>query len=640
MVIKMRKLGVLLHHSDRDSFLAKLQSLGLVHVSLSSGENATALESLMEERRLFTKAATGLASKVISETVKSSPLAAEKAVELFTAAEKKGLLIEQQEGKLKKEREALLPWGNFDPTVIERLEMAGTFVRLFEAAPKIFDALDLKGKAVEIISRDGQRVLFALVEIGEKSVIPLEPVRLPAKSLLSVETELKHLAAEKESLEKEKLSLVASLPAINKAIEALDEKIDLESVKVGLTTSVEGKILFLRGFFPADSEDNVRSFLAGHSAYFTVEDPIEGDPVPIALRNNAFVKLFEPITKIFALPDYFEFDPTPFFAPFFTLFVGLCLGDIGYGAILLILSFFLVKKGSTSMKPMGMLIMVLAVSTILGGFLLNSFFGHTFFTGTGVAGGYFDVGDKITYYAPLSSVETPSGTDFPAMRFAMTLGFVQLLFAMLLKGIMRIQTKGFLFGLQSFSYIFMVIGGLVWGAHANPLNLGIAEFTVGPLNIGALLFAPSALAGKALLIFGLAVFMVFNNPDKPFLTRFLGLSLWEMYGFATGILGDILSYLRIFALGLASGLLGNAFNYIAFMLVTGPDGTAHYASPMIIFTILILLVGHGLNLALSMIGSFVHPLRLTFVEFYKNIDFKGGGTAYKPFATAKLRENN
>jgi V/A-type H+-transporting ATPase subunit I len=172
------------------------------------------------------------------------------------------------------------------------------------------------------------------------------------------------------------------------------------------------------------------------------------------------------------------------------------------------------------------------------------------------------------------------------------------------------------------------------------LNLGIAQFTVGPLNIGALLYAPGALAGKIIMFAGIAIFLVFNNPDKPFITRFFGLSIWEMYNFITGILGDVLSYLRLFALGLAGGLLGNAFNYIAFMLVTNADGSMNYVSPMMVFTIIILLVGHSLNLALSMIGSFVHPLRLTFVEFYKNIEFKGGGTAYKPFATTKLRENN
>jgi V/A-type H+/Na+-transporting ATPase subunit I len=109
------------------------------------------------------------------------------------------------------------------------------------------------------------------------------------------------------------------------------------------------------------------------------------------------------------------------------------------------------------------------------------------------------------------------------------------------------------------------------------------------------------------------------------------LFIWEAYNLVSGILGNILSYLRLFALGLSGGLLGTAFNYIAFMMITGSDKQIHYGSPMIVFTILILVAGHSLNLVLSMIGSFVHPLRLTFVEFYCNVNFKGNGKPYTPF---------
>jgi V/A-type H+-transporting ATPase subunit I len=159
---------------------------------------------------------------------------------------------------------------------------------------------------------------------------------------------------------------------------------------------------------------------------------------------------------------------------------------------------------------------------------------------------------------------------------------------------------------------------------------------VGRANIGALITAPPVAAGKILLFSGLVLTFLFNNPDKKMIGR-LGLGLWEMYNFISALMSDILSYLRLFALGLASGLLGNAFNDIAFMLITR-EGQIHYASPLIVFTILILVFGHTVNFGLSALGSFVHPLRLTFVEFYKNIGFKGGSSAYKPFF--KIEKNN
>ncbi len=632
MVVRMKKLNLLLHRSDRDAFLDSLQSLGVIHVVLSASENSSALEPLIEKKRILTRIAAELKrKKVESDAFDCAPMQIDNVIEIYTAIEAKETALSQKEGKLKKERDALLPWGEFDPSLIEKLARVGVSVRLFDAPLKTFNSLDFKDALVVEIGKDGQRVLFAVTEKESTLNLPLEPVVLPTKLLSVVEGELAKLAQERANVEREKNALVCSLPVITDSLLSLDELIDMESVKGGMVSVVDGKVLALKGFFPADKETGVLSFLKESAVYFNIEEPVEGDPVPVALKNNSFVKLFEPITKIFSLPDYFEFDPTPFFAPFFTLFVGLCLGDIGYGAVLLVLSLFLVKKGGAAMKPMGMLIMVLAASTVFGGLLLNSFFGNQFFLVEGK--GFFDVGNSILYFAPLSQ----RGTDFPAMRFAMAVGFVQVIFAMLIKAVLLIKTRGFVFGLQPFSFVLVILGGLLWGAHANPMNLGIGEFTVGPLLIGALLSYPPVYVGKAIFFIGLTILVVFNNPDKPLLVRVLGFSIITVYNFVTGLLGDILSYLRIFALGLAGGLLGNAFNGIAFSLVRSGD-EVNYASPLIVLTVLILIFGHGLNLALSMIGSFVHPLRLTFVEFYKNLEFRGGGKAYRPFATNRINE--
>ena len=115
------------------------------------------------------------------------------------------------------------------------------------------------------------------------------------------------------------------------------------------------------------------------------------------------------------------------------------------------------------------------------------------------------------------------------------------------------------------------------------------------------------------------------------------LSLWEFYGFASGLLGDILSYLRLFILGLSGGLLGSVFNYIAFLPVT-VNGEINWHTPLIAITFLLLIAGHTLNICLTTLGALVHPLRLTFVEFYRNLDFKGGGKAYAPFRLTRDKQ--
>jgi len=119
--------------------------------------------------------------------------------------------------------------------------------------------------------------------------------------------------------------------------------------------------------------------------------------------------------------------------------------------------------------------------------------------------------------------------------------------------------------------------------------------------------------------------MFYNNPDKNIFINFGG-GLWSIYGMATGLLGDLLSYIRLFALGLTGGVLGGVFNQLAIELTSSLPWLIRWL-PML----LILLLGHGINFGLCMISSFVHPMRLTFVEFFKNADFEGGGKAFTPF---------
>jgi V/A-type H+-transporting ATPase subunit I len=132
-------------------------------------------------------------------------------------------------------------------------------------------------------------------------------------------------------------------------------------------------------------------------------------------------------------------------------------------------------------------------------------------------------------------------------------------------------------------------------------------------------------------IVGLVLLFFFNNPSKSVFVR-LPLGLWEFYQFVTGLMGDVLSYIRLFALGLAGGLLGASFNKIALMVC---GGELNFSTPLVVFTIIILILGHVINIALASLGAFVHPLRLTFVEFYKHLEFQGGAKEYKPFAKAE-----
>ena len=167
-------------------------------------------------------------------------------------------------------------------------------------------------------------------------------------------------------------------------------------------------------------------------------------------------------------------------------------------------------------------------------------------------------------------------------------------------------------------------------------SMNPALLAVGPIPVGVWITSVPAMIGQWLLIVGIVLVLFFNGLEgktKVYLRPLTG--IMSMYELATGLIGDILSYIRLFALGLAGGLLAEAFNGIAMGLIKGSDG--HWVTSPVpyVMMIVILLFGHSINLGIGLLSAFVHSLRLQFVEFYKAIEFKGGGVEYDPLRTTK-----
>jgi len=261
---------------------------------------------------------------------------------------------------------------------------------------------------------------------------------------------------------------------------------------------------------------------------------------------------------------------------------------------------------------------------MIAGVLTDSFFGVSLLSKIGL--------EKL---APLAPVEGAGETVYPTMGLAILAGFIQVFLGMLIQSYMQMKSRGFTAGLQPIACIIMVTGLIILGAHSKFMDLGIETFSVGALQIGPhLVSVPSAVA-KGLTYGGLAMLLLFNNVDKVIFMRPLT-GLWALYNFASGFISNVLSYLRLFALGLAGGLLGGAVNQIAFLFITNQEtGEVTYGSVWIVGTILVLIGGHIVNLGFSALAAFIHPLRLTFVEFYSAVGFKGGSRPYVPFANVK-----
>ncbi|HEX3019836.1 MAG TPA: V-type ATPase 116kDa subunit family protein [Chitinispirillaceae bacterium] len=632
MIVKMKKLELLLFYKEREQFLESLRTLGVVHVveDLEKGDNHH-IQELQSVIRLCER----VERKLLTVLDSKQPSVAQPSKEDATAVLKKFEDLEdelekinQQIAAFKKDLLLIEPWGQFDPASIKRLADSGVKIRFLMMPVKRFDMLDVKNLPIREISRSGGQVNFVAVERDEQLAIDAEEVRLPEYSIDDLQKKIALLQGKGKEINSQIRDLASSVDVVSKYSLEMSNRLQYERAKEAMTYKADGKLLHMSGWFPVDRENDIKKFFESHSVYFSIQEPSADEDVPIKLKNSKFAKLFEPVTGIYSLPHYLELDTTPFVAPFFTIFFGLCLGDLGYGLLLLIGALFARSKVQAKLKPIISLIVVLALSTMVSGILLNSFFGYTIFGGPGVEGALLPSGVKK--FAPLSPLLTEKGQVFPGLSLAIAIGFIQLLFGMAMKSYIGVKNGGLASGIQPVASMMMIVGGLIWAAQVDFLNLGIPAFEVGPVKIGIVLLALPLILGKVLLFSGLVLFLLFNNVDKKIHIRPL-IGLYELYNFTSGLLGNILSYLRLFALGLAGGLLGAAFNQIAFLMITKPDGSINYASAGVVGTIIVLIIGHALNLSLSIIGSFVHPLRLTLVEFYGAIGFKGGSKPYRPF---------
>ncbi len=603
MVKKMRKFSFLIYHKDYDVFLQDLRKLGLIHVAQQEKaveyndelENyLSQLKKLQEAKKTLQKAISD-DKEEITENAADVDLGYEiprKIEEIQTNIE----TFNQQIQVSSKELESLEPWGNFDNEIIKKLEQAGYTIDFFSIQKSAYNP-EWEEAYNAILINQLTRYYFITVtkqdNVAEE--LGIESLTLPDVSFNDLSNLIESIK-EKQVAEKEKLkTLSADIPSLDAAIADVESKISLKEVVLNTNKVADDKLMVMQGWAPEENESNIVSYLQAKEAYYEVADPTPEDDVPIKLNNSKFFKLFEPITKLYMLPKYNELDLTPYFAPFFMLFFGLSLGDIGYGLFLFtgatLAKVFKRSSMGDSFKSILSLVQVLGASAFFTGFLTGGFFGVQIYE--------LDwplaqkLGDKVFF------------DNNMMFNLSLILGVVQVIFGMILKVFNRIIQFGFVYGISTFGWIVLLL-----------------SFIVAVLFPGVL-----PMTGTVhLIILGLSAIAIFfvNSPGKNIFLN-LGLGLWDTYNMATGLLGDILSYVRLFALGLSGGILASVFTSLAVGM--SPDNAI--AGPIV--TILIFVIGHSINIFMNTLGAIVHPMRLTFVEFFKNSEFSGGGQKYQPF---------
>ena len=634
MIVPMRKISAILYHGCKDELLAGLQHLGVVHIEQSDDKEAAAMHHRVESLREAMRARDALAALNAAPATVDGAVPRRDGAAVLEAYRKLSAELDDADdrlGALQTEVAAMEPWGDFDPKDIERLRANGVDIRFFSASPKQWAKLNHEAYRLARISHHlGEFMFVALFLPGEDTAIAADEVRLPAGSLGQLRAAAAEARKEHDALRSEMRTLAAGLPALDDLIASMRNEHMLLTAGESFDSHGDGAMFSFTGYFPAASEKKIVEFINRHPVACEIRGPASGDKVPVLMKNGWFARKFEPILKLLSLPSYTEIDPVPFFAPFLVVFIALCLGDAGYGLIFLAVSIAGLFLAPVRLRPVFETTTVISIVVIIAGAALNSCFGNTLFGGPGIPAGSAFLPSGAQWLSPLSPMSSDKGTIYPMMSFAIVLGIIQVFLAITLRIVNAARQQGWRHAIFPFSFFPIFFGFLVSATHSNFLDLNMAGFSVGGWKVGQWWQAVPAAAGNAMFIGGWVLFLFFNNPDSNILLRPLR-GLWEAFNFITGMLSSILSYLRLFALGLSSGLLGMSFNDMAARIASiggdAPDWLSLWAIP----AILLLIVGHSINIGLSIISAIIHPLRLTFVEFlFNNLAFTGGGREFKP----------
>ncbi len=600
MIVPMIKYAFILYHSDYESFLEKLQELGLVDVTVRNWEPNERERQLMADLDLHRRAMSELAALRKKEGRKpAQPFdSSEESFRNYAEATVEIDRLKAAIARTEKEAQELRPWGEFSPDEVARLRREGVVLHFYTAYAKEFERHEDAWReeyVLEKVAEGNNGLVYFVVITGPDAgpvTIDAQEVKAPEANHAAKEAELERLRKELETQQARLERSAENLEDLAELGARMREDLHLSRVSTSAPREAEGTLVVLEGWATKETQEKVDAFLAqDDTAYFFKGEPTAEDDPPVLLKNNRFARLFEVIGGLYALPKYGTMDLTPYYAPFYMLFFGFCLADAGYGLLYIVGALIARWKLAPKYKPFASLILLCGISTVLFGLLTGNVFGI-----------------QLAEQSAFARFQHYFLTSDNLFMLAIAVGLVQILFGLVLKAIFRGRTLGWKYSFSTFGWIVVIVSSLA--AFVLP-KVGIESYTFS----SPLFWVVTGI--------GLLAMLFLNSPGKnPFVN--FGLGLWNTYNDLTGLMSDTLSYIRLFALGLSGSILALVFNRLA--LGMSPDIVVLKQIVMII----ILALGQGLTLFMSSLSAFVHPLRLTFVEFYRNAGFEPGGRPFDP----------
>lgn len=612
MIVRMKKATLLCLLSDKEAALEALRELGVVHVELTEKVESSDISEVAGLLSAAEKADVVLGAVKCPSGAKPSgkfdgPAICAKAAAIVEAEASANKRLDS----LLRDRDRLLPWGDFSAAMIEDFKSKGLFIYLCSGSKEDIAALP-EGAVASVVAVSGPTMCYAVSSTTELEPAAIRAVNLPSMSLRQVEAGIEETrqALAKAKLELSELAL--ELPVLRAYAAVLAERLEFLTNRDAM--GVSGAIAYLNGYVPVDDVEKLRAAAGTHGWGLLIEEPTLDDMPPTLIRKPAWMNVIDPVFSLVGIsPGYREFDVSIFFLIFFTIFFGMILADAGYAIGFLaiaILAKFIVKDPKMQ-TPLN-LFTVLSVWTLIWGLVTGCFFGippellreHGF-----------------AFLAGLPFLTEPEHSEF-SMSLVRKFGITP-------EEVLDKCTQWFCFFLAALhlgsARVYRAVAELKHNWHAFG-DFGWALLIVANFFTAVnLIVFKGSFPAYGLWLYVAAIVIIIVSLDWKDVGHLMHLPFALI-----GTFTDVLSYIRLFAVGMSGLFIARCFNQMSGMVYDSLASTLSVLA--VIMAIVVILFGHGLNIALAFLGVLVHAIRLNSLEFSNQMELQWTGMKYKPFA--------
>jgi len=635
MIVPMKKVSLIIMGDKKEETLRKLRKLGIFHIEITEGKGER-LSELAEQISLLESALFTVGKNKNAEQKTINSAEALSIAKEIAALDEEKKQHQAEKNSLNSELERLKNWGNIDTDSISELASKGYEVLFFEMPKAEYENLSDSIKTVRMDANKSS-VKFLLLksntEDEEEILSSLSSYRfaLPQMSTAEMERKIADLGTRIDAIDSQISSYVCYFDSLQNAIKTTTNEIEFETYATGMadenlssSDSNAISVSYFKGYIETENLDKLKETAGNNSWGLLAEDPSEEDNVPTKLKNNKFVSLIYPLTDFLGtVPGYFEYDISGWFLAFILIFFGIIFGDGGYGLLICAVAAIPIIKSLIAKKqvsPMFLLVGLFGLSTVVWGTLTCTWFGLAAEQLPGwlrslsipvISNVY---ADKI-WYPFWTNGEAGLTTAQNLQIFCFSLALIQLTVAHI-KGVVRnrgsIKMLGDIGSILQLLGIYYLVLSLVVNAEVFSFGLIIGGIPVGTVAI-------------ALIGIGFVLGFVFSNYEGSIIKSILS-SLTNIVSVLLGVVNvfsDIVSYIRLWAVGLAGAAISATVNELAGPLL----GNFLF----MILAIVLLVFGHGLNMILNILSVIVHGIRLNTLEFSSHLDMSWSGHKFKPF---------